>query len=67
MTPNARIAALVTTDILANNVLGIVTEPNVLVPVAGGTLLLFISIPNRKGANGYCCNPHLQEMLYVLL
>ena len=49
MTPNARIAALVTTDILANNVLGIVTEPNVLVPVAGGTLLLFISIPNKKG------------------
>jgi hypothetical protein len=29
---------------------GIVTEPNVLVPVAGDTLLLFISTPDRKGA-----------------
>ena len=66
MTSNARIAALVTTDILANNILGIVTEPNVLVPVAGGTLLLFISIPNRKGATVTAAIP-LQKMLYVLL
>jgi hypothetical protein len=28
----------------------VLLEPNVLVPVAGGTLLLFISTPNRKGA-----------------
>ena len=66
MTSNARIAALVTTDILANNILGIVTEPNVLGPVAGGTLLLFISIPNRKGATVTAAIP-LQKMLYVLL
>jgi hypothetical protein len=48
--PNVRIATPVITDIPTNNVSGIVTEPNVLVPVTGGTLLLFISTPNRKGA-----------------
>jgi len=47
---NVRIATPVTTIIPTNNVSGIVIEPNVLVPVTGGKLLLFISTPNRTGA-----------------
>ncbi len=47
---------------------GIVIEPNVLVPVAGGTLLLllFISPPNRKGATVTAAIPLARDAIHLL-